>query len=87
MTKKMKPAELVDELPLDIFIYASDNCPRCEVLKTKLTNKGLKFHVISDLTNEIKDGLLDNGFTMLPVVSFDGELMDFAKANTYIESM
>jgi len=78
---------MTKELPLDIFIYASDVCPRCEVLKTKLTNKGLKFHVISNLTAEIKDDLLDHGFTMLPIVSFDGELMDFSHANKYIESM
>ena len=83
----MKNQTTTNEIPLDIFIYASDTCPRCEILKAKLDNKGIAYHVITNITQPIRDDLLDNGFTMLPVVSFDGELMDFTRANKLIESM
>lgn len=83
----MKKQTVTKEIPLDIFIYSSETCPRCEILKAKLDAKGIKYHTITNLTQDIKDDLLDNHFETLPVVSFDGELMDFTRANKLIESM
>ena len=74
-------------LPLDIFIYASETCPRCLVIETKLKAKGLNYHKITNINDAVLETLQAEGFTMLPIVSFDGEHMDFAHANQYIESM
>ena len=66
----------------DVFIYAKDNCPRCKMLKTKLDNAGIAYHVIKDFDPE---ELRMEGFEMLPVLSVDGELMDMFRANRFIE--
>ena len=77
----------MSNIPVDIFVYANSDCPRCDIIKAKLTNKGLKFHVIDKLTDGMKEDLAVNGFALLPVVSFDGELMNFGRAIKFIESM
>ena len=63
-----------------VKIYTTDTCPRCGVLKTKMDAKGIPYESITDV-NEIKK----LGIMSVPYMQVDdGELMDFATANTWI---
>lgn len=63
-----------------IKIYTTDTCPRCGVLKTKMDAKGIPYESITDV-NEIKK----LGIRSVPYMQVDdGELMDFATANAWI---
>lgn len=63
-----------------IKIYTTDTCPRCKVLKTKMDAKGIPYESVTDV-NEIKK----LGIRSVPYMQVDdGELMDFATANTWI---
>ena len=63
-----------------IKIYTTDTCPRCKVLKTKMDAKGIPYKLITDI-KEIKN----LGIMSVPYMQVDdGELMDFAKANAWI---
>lgn len=65
-----------------ITIYTT-HCPRCEVLKKKLEQKGITLY------NEIDSIELmnDMGIKMVPMMSVNnGELMDFSQAIKWINS-
>ena len=63
-----------------VKIYTTDICPRCKVLKTKMDVKGIPYESITDV-NEIQR----LGIMSVPYIQVDdGELMDFATANTWI---
>lgn len=63
-----------------VKIYTTDTCPRCKVLKTKMDAKEIPYESITDV-NEIKK----LGIMSVPYMQVDdGELMDFATANAWI---
>ena len=66
---------------MKIVLY-STGCPRCNVLKTKLKNKGVDFEEINDTKL-----MIDKGFDSVPVLEVDGNYMDFGKANEFINSL
>ena len=66
---------------MKIVLY-STGCPRCNVLKTKLKNKGIDFEEINDTKL-----MIDKGFDSVPVLEVDGNYMDFGKANEFINSL
>ena len=57
------------------LILYSTNCPKCRVLKKKLSDKGLSFE-----ENLSVDEMEELGITEVPVLSIDGELLDFKTA-------
>lgn len=60
------------------------HCPRCNVLEKKLNQKNINFETITDFNiNE----MIEKGFAVAPILSVDGELMDFSKANTWINNL
>lgn len=61
-----------------ITLY-SNGCPRCEVLKKKLTEKGVPF-----VENNSVDEMIAMGITNVPVLSNNGELMDFLAAVDWV---
>lgn len=63
------------------IVYTNVGCPRCEIIKEKLEQKGIKYEEVSDFDRDWLAGL---GFSILPVVEHDGVLMDFATANNWI---
>lgn len=63
---------------MNVVLY-STNCPRCSVLKKKLESKGIDFSVCTDV-----DKMVEMGFMEAPTLVVDGERMDFAKANRWI---
>ena len=63
-----------------VKIYTTDTCPRCKVLKMKMDAKGIPYESVTDV-DEIKN----LGIMSVPYMQVDdGELMDFAKANAWI---
>jgi glutaredoxin len=63
-------------------LYTKDNCPRCNVLKTKLYAKGISFVEIKD-----EDVIESLGIEFLPVLKVHDDLLDFGKANEFINSL
>ena len=66
---------------MKIVLY-STGCPRCNVLETKLKNKGIDFEEVND-----EDIMINNGFDTVPILEVDGNYMDFGKANEFINSL
>ena len=66
---------------MKIVLY-STSCPRCNVLETKLKNKGVDFEEINDTKL-----MIEKGFDSVPVLEVDGNYMDFGKANEFINSL
>lgn len=65
-----------------IILYSKDDCPRCDMLKTKLNAKGIEFKEVKDIT--VIEQL---GIDFLPVLNVGGVLMELSKANDYINSL
>lgn len=67
---------------MEIILYSADYCPKCQVLKKKLAAKYIEFKTIQD------ECILDEmGIDELPVLSVNGELMNMAAANNWINSL
>lgn len=65
----------------EVKLY-STGCPKCEVLKKKLAQKGIEYVEISD-----ENKLISLGITHIPQLSVnDGELMDFTTAVDFVNS-
>ena len=63
-----------------VKIYTTDTCPRCKVLKTKMDAKGIPYESITDVDEIQKLGIMSVPYMQVD----DGELMDFATANAWI---
>lgn len=66
---------------MKIVLY-STGCPRCNVLETKLKNKGIDFEEVND-----EDIMINKGFDSVPILEVEGNYMDFGKANEFINSL
>ena len=67
---------------MEIILYSTDYCPKCQVLKKKLIAKYIEFKTIQD-----DESLEKMGIDELPVLSVNGELMNMAAANNWINSL
>lgn len=56
-----------------------NHCPKCRILETKLKTKGIQYEECNDI-----DTMLEMGILSVPQLEVDGELLDFAKANQWI---
>lgn len=61
-----------------VILY-STGCPSCNVLKKKLTAKGIQFE-----ENTNQELMRSMNFVRVPVLDVDGKQMDFAAANNWI---
>ena len=59
----------------------SNNCPKCEILESKLKDKNIEFEIIND--EEIFRSLNIDKF---PVLEVDGNLLQFSEANKWVNS-
>lgn len=62
-----------------ITIYTTETCPKCKILKKKLTDKNIDFKEINDI--EILKSL---DIYDVPVLDVDDTLLDFSAANSWI---
>ena len=62
-------------------ILFTTGCPKCKVLKEKLTQANIPFTEISNT-----DEILAKGITVVPVLEVDGTRMEFLEANNWIKN-
>lgn len=61
----------------------SNGCPKCLILKQKLSSKSISYEEIDDV-----DFLIKNGFIGYPVLQKENmELLDYLKAINYINGL
>lgn len=65
---------------MSVVIY-STGCPKCKVLKKKLSDKEIQFDEVSDETQ--MEAL---GIESVPVLFVDGRLLNFHEANEWINN-
>ena len=61
----------------------STGCPRCKVLEKKLTQKNIEFELKTDF---VVNAILEKGFSSVPLLEVDGEILTFEKANQWINN-
>lgn len=57
----------------------STHCPKCQILEKKMAQKGIEYIEITDTQQ-----MLDMGLSSVPWLEVDGQMMDFNKANQWI---
>lgn len=62
-----------------VVLY-STGCPKCNVLKKKLTEHNIEF-----LENTNKEEMIDLNFVNVPILEVDGERMEFKEAIEWIK--
>ena len=63
----------------DIYILYSTGCPKCEVLKKKLAEKGVQY-----TENNSVDEMLKLGIEAVPVLKVDDRLLEFKEAVDWV---
>ena len=63
-------------------ILYSTGCPKCNVLKKKLTQKGVDFKLIEDA-----DAMISKGFMSAPMLEVDGNVMNFMDAVKWVNAL
>lgn len=63
---------------MNIVLY-STGCPKCNVLKSKLNAKGIEY-----TENNSVAEMTELGIAQVPVLSVDGNLMDFKEAVSWV---
>lgn len=62
-----------------MIILYSTNCPKCKIIKQKLTQANLEFTEITDVKQ-----IMEKGFREAPVLEVDGEFMKFPEAVVWL---
>ena len=65
-----------------MIILYTQSCPKCKILEKKLKDKNIEYIEFTDVNEMIK-----MGFTNVPMLEVDGEIMDFATANKWINEI
>ena len=65
---------------MNVVLY-STGCPKCKVLEVKLNMKEIEYNVITDVSV-----MESKGFMSVPMLEINGEVMDFKKANDWINA-
>lgn len=63
----------------DIYILYSTGCPKCEVLKKKLAEKGVQY-----TENNSVDEMLKLGIEAVPVLKVNDRLLNFKEAVDWV---
>ena len=64
-----------------IVLYTT-HCPRCEVLKAKLSQKGITFKEETSITK-----MMELNIKSVPVLSIDGKLKNFTESVKWINEV
>ena len=64
------------------MVIYSNGCPKCKILEQKLIDKEVKYEKVSDM-----DIMIDLGIKSVPVLKVEEELLDFAKAVSYVNNL
>ena len=63
---------------MNVILY-STGCPKCNILKKKLSSKNIEY-----TENQNVDEMISLGIEQVPILSVDGVMMDFGKANHWV---
>ena len=63
---------------MNVILY-STGCPKCKILEKKLEAKAISYEKINSV-----DEMLALGISEVPVLSVDGQLLNFTEANKWI---
>ena len=63
------------------MLYSTD-CPKCKILESKLDEKKVDYRVCSDV-----EVMQSKGFSSVPMLEVDKEIMNFNGAIRWIQSM
>lgn len=63
---------------MKVILY-STHCPKCRVLETKLSQKGISYEEINDI-----ELMQNKGFMTVPKLEIDGVVYDFKEAVEWI---
>jgi glutaredoxin len=66
---------------MKVTLY-STHCPKCKVLESKLQSNGIEYEEINDVNI-----MESKGFMTVPMLEVDGRVMDFTKANKWINEL
>lgn len=66
---------------MGVILY-STGCPKCEVLKSKLEDKGIEY-----TENNSVEEMLSMGITQVPVIVHEGKMFGFADAVKWVNSL
>ena len=66
---------------MDVVLY-STNCPRCNVLEKKLSQKNIDYKLITD-----EDIMINKGFMTAPMLEVDNEVYDFKGAVDWLNGL
>lgn len=66
---------------MEVILY-STGCPKCAVLMKKLDSKSVEYSIESSVDEMIKLGI-----RQAPMLRVDGNLMDFKKANEWVNQL
>ena len=64
----------------NITLYTT-HCPKCRVLETKLKAKNIQYTEVTD-----EAVMQEKNIEFLPMLEANGDLMDFATANNFINN-
>lgn len=63
---------------MKVILY-TNNCPKCEILQKKLTEKKIEYDIFSDVKE-----MLNKGIDTVPMLEVDGNIMSFKQAVNWI---
>lgn len=66
---------------MNIILYTT-HCPKCKVLESKLIEKNIDFQIEEDI-----EKLIDLGYMSAPILSVDGEVMEFGEAVKWVNNI
>lgn len=61
-----------------ITLYTT-HCPKCNVLKSKLDSKNIEYKIVEDV-----DTMQNKGFSSVPILEVDNEMLDFVNAIKWV---
>jgi len=67
---------------MDQIILYSINCPKCNILESKLNAKNIKYTKVTNATRE----LLNLGYRSAPILKVDSKYLQFSEANQWVNS-
>ena len=65
---------------MNVILY-STGCPKCKILKKKLAEKNIDY-----AENQNVEAMVALGIDQVPVLKIDGEMMNFGKANQWVNN-
>ena len=63
---------------ISVILY-STGCPKCSILKKKLDEKNIPYDTVSDV-----DYMVALGIEQVPVLSVNGDIMEFTQAIKWV---